>query len=68
MAKYYWDGSPIHIIKIEVVQVGERHLRVSFFLSIIPLLLYFRRNINEQETNHWHYRRNICYHCFHIYF
>jgi len=28
------DGSPIHIIKIKVVQVGERHLRVSFLLYI----------------------------------
>ncbi|QWI15455.1 hypothetical protein EXW48_05330 [Bacillus wiedmannii] len=24
------DGSPIHIIKIKMVQVGGRHLRVSF--------------------------------------
>ncbi|TBX57698.1 hypothetical protein E0M28_27710 [Bacillus toyonensis] len=26
------DGSPIHIIKIKVVQVEGRHLRVSFFV------------------------------------
>ncbi|AZJ23917.1 hypothetical protein CN575_18940 [Bacillus wiedmannii] len=30
------DGSPIHIIKIKVVQVGERHLRVSFLYGKIP--------------------------------
>ncbi|AVI60551.1 hypothetical protein A6J74_29795 (plasmid) [Bacillus sp. FDAARGOS_235] len=28
------DGSPIHIIKIKVVQVGGRHLRVSFLLYL----------------------------------
>ena len=28
MVKQHLDGSPIHIIKIKVVQVG-RHLRVS---------------------------------------
>ncbi|KAA0787911.1 hypothetical protein EXW45_05435 [Bacillus wiedmannii] len=34
MVKYYSDGSPIHIIKIKVVQVGGRHLWVSFFTYI----------------------------------
>ncbi len=29
--KQYSDGIPIHIIKIKVVQVGERPLLVSFF-------------------------------------
>ncbi|QDD86922.1 hypothetical protein FORC087_132 (plasmid) [Bacillus cereus] len=30
MVKWKSDGSPIHIIK--VIQVGGRHLRVSFLL------------------------------------
>ncbi|HDR7677139.1 hypothetical protein RE438_28930 (plasmid) [Bacillus wiedmannii] len=32
MVKQHLDRSPIHIIKIKVVQVGGRHLRVSFFI------------------------------------
>ncbi|OPD43975.1 hypothetical protein BVG00_21250 [Bacillus cereus] len=30
------DGSPIHIIKIRMVQVGRRHLWVSFFIVVQP--------------------------------
>ncbi len=36
MLKLYLDRSPIHIIKSKVVQVGERHLRVSFLYEKIP--------------------------------
>ena len=35
MVKQHLDGSPIHIIKIKVVQVG-RHLWVSFFIGDPP--------------------------------
>ncbi|KAA0787909.1 hypothetical protein EXW45_05425 [Bacillus wiedmannii] len=34
MVKWKPDGSPIHIIKIKVVQVGGRHLRVSFLYGM----------------------------------
>ncbi|TXR94487.1 hypothetical protein DN390_25110 [Bacillus sp. SH7-1] len=33
------DESPIHIIKIKVVQVGGRHLRVSFFIFVMFVFL-----------------------------
>ncbi|PRS99226.1 hypothetical protein C6352_27095 [Bacillus thuringiensis] len=36
MIKLYLDRSPIHIIKSKVVQVGGRHLRVSFLYEKIP--------------------------------
>ncbi|TFW50512.1 hypothetical protein ES895_23185 [Bacillus sp. 007/AIA-02/001] len=38
------DGSPIHIIKIKVVQVG-RHLRVSFFITIRHNMTIYRLTV-----------------------
>ncbi|KAB2354100.1 hypothetical protein F8503_29130 [Bacillus toyonensis] len=39
------DESPIHIIKIKVVQVGGRHLRVSFLLYLKKVsTAFYRKN------------------------
>ncbi|VXC71188.1 conserved hypothetical protein [Bacillus mycoides] len=34
-SKILFGWSPIHIIKIKVVQVGGRHLRVSFLYGVL---------------------------------
>ncbi|MBN6705925.1 hypothetical protein FML83_14640 [Bacillus thuringiensis] len=46
------DGIPIHIIKIKVVQVGGRHLRVSFlFLNIRVINACYNFNRNSLLCN-----------------
>ncbi|OTX59361.1 hypothetical protein BK723_04070 [Bacillus thuringiensis serovar pondicheriensis] len=42
-----YTGSPIHIIKIKVVQVGGRHLRVSFFIGDHPMSI----NLTEKVAS-----------------
>ncbi|KAB2447108.1 hypothetical protein CN325_30105 [Bacillus thuringiensis] len=54
------DWRPIHIIKIKMVQVGGRHLRVSFFYEKIPthcegiimLRIYITNYLIYNEVRH----------------
>ncbi|QDQ03679.1 hypothetical protein EKQ63_00460 (plasmid) [Bacillus sp. BD59S] len=47
------DESPIHIIKIKVVQVGGRHLWVSFFIGARQIII--NKKINAPKTKKMSY-------------
>ncbi|TXR67586.1 hypothetical protein DN395_01775 [Bacillus sp. AR18-7] len=54
------DGSPIHIIKIKMVQVGGRHLRVSF-LFYKKRKLHFKTHVKYKITDFLYVQKPVIY-------